>query len=77
MIEEPGSLAGNASSPSPQRGPEPSQRTSLAIFINETAKVLSAPEAATIASCAASWANLFSALQKVNPVIFAISSATI
>ena len=33
MIELPGSLAGRSSSPRPQRGPEPSRRTSLAIFI--------------------------------------------
>ena len=50
MMEEPGSLAGSASSPKPQRGPEPSQRMSLAIFISEAASVLSAPEAATMAS---------------------------
>ena len=33
MIEEPGSFAGRTSSASPQRGPEASQRMSLAIFI--------------------------------------------
>ena len=31
------------SSPRPQRGPEASQRTSLAIFISEAARVFSAP----------------------------------
>ncbi len=43
MIDEPGSFSGRLSSPSPQRGPEPSQRMSLAIFISEQASVLSAP----------------------------------
>jgi hypothetical protein len=33
MIELPGSFAGMRSSPMPQRGPEASQRTSLAIFM--------------------------------------------
>ena len=42
MMEEPGSLAGSASSPKPQRGPEPSHLMSLAIFISEAASVLSA-----------------------------------
>ena len=54
MIEEPGSLAGSDNSPKPHRGPEPNHRTSFAIFIKETARVLRAPEAATTASCAAS-----------------------
>ena len=33
MIEDPGSLAGSTSSPSPLRGPEPSQRMSSAILV--------------------------------------------
>src|ERR1700731_644478 len=33
MIDEPGSFSGKRSSPKPQRGPEASQRMSLAIFI--------------------------------------------
>ena len=41
MIEEPGSLAGRISSPIPQRGPEASQRMSLAIFISGTASARS------------------------------------
>jgi hypothetical protein len=32
MIDEPGSFAGKTSSSKPQRGPEASQRMSLAIF---------------------------------------------
>ena len=40
MIELPGSFSGSSSSPSPARGPEPSQRTSLAIFMRLTASVL-------------------------------------
>ena len=50
MIDEPGSFSGRCSSPRPQRGPEPSQRMSLAIFISEQARVRRAPLAATIAS---------------------------
>ena len=44
MIEEPGSLAGIAISPMPQRGPLASQRTSFAIFMKAAARVLRAPE---------------------------------
>ena len=36
-MEEPGSFSGMMSSPRPQRGPEASQRMSLAIFISEAA----------------------------------------
>ena len=50
MIEEPGSFSGSDSSASPQRGPEPIQRISLAIFISEQASVFSAPLAITSAS---------------------------
>ena len=39
MMLEPGSFSGRLSSPSPERGPEPSQRTSLAIFMRLTASV--------------------------------------
>ena len=58
MIEEPGCTAGSAISPIPARGPEPSQRMSLAIFIRLTAMVRSAPLAATASSsvlCAWKW----------------------
>ena len=48
MIDEPGSFSGMVSSPSPQRGPEASQRMSLAIFISAAASALSAPLAATV-----------------------------
>ncbi len=41
-----------------------------------TANVFNAPLAATTASCAANWANLFSALTKLSPVMLDISSAT-
>ena len=37
MIDDPGSLAGKISSPIPVRGPEPSQRRSLAILNRVTA----------------------------------------
>ena len=42
MIELPGSFSGIVSSPRPERGPDASQRMSFAIFISETATVLSA-----------------------------------
>ena len=50
MIDEPGSFSGSINSPSPARGPEASQRMSLAIFISEAASVFSAPLAKTISS---------------------------
>jgi hypothetical protein len=55
MIEEPGCVAGSVSSKMLQRGPLPSQRMSLAIFVSETAMVLSSPWASTNESFAA-WA---------------------
>ena len=39
MIEEPGSFAGSFSSPSPERGPDPRSRMSLAILWSDTARV--------------------------------------
>ena len=72
MIELPGSFSGITISPSPQRGPEASQRTSLAIFISATASVFSAPCSATSASWPASAANLFGAVMNGSPVIVAI-----
>src|SRR5437667_9059441 len=56
MIDEPGCVAGMEISPMPQRGPEASQRMSLAILLKLTAMVLSCPEASTIAFLAA-WAS--------------------
>ena len=50
MMDEPGSLAGMAISPSPVRGPEASQRTSFAIFIMSHASALTAPCANTSSS---------------------------
>src|SRR5512147_1283984 len=64
MIDDPGSLAGRISSPNPERGPDARKRMSLAILLSETATTLSAPEASTIASCAASASNLFPAVTK-------------
>ena len=61
MIELPGSFSGMRISPSPERGPDASQRTSLAIFMSDAASVFSAPCANTSASCAASASNLFGA----------------
>ena len=68
MIELPGSFSGIAISPIPQRGPEASRRTSLAILKSETATVCSAPWAKTSASRDASASNLFGALTKGWPV---------
>ena len=68
MIELPGSFSGIVISPRPERGPEASQRTSLAIFIRVVASVLSAPWSATSASWPASAANLFGALVNGRPV---------
>ena len=75
MIEEPGSFSGIRSSPRPARGPEASQRTSFANFISVAAVVRSAAEAARVASCPASAANLFGALTIGSPVSFAIALA--
>jgi len=49
-IEEPGLFSGNKSSLRPQRGPEASQRMSLAIFISATASPRTAAIAATVPS---------------------------
>ena len=75
MIDEPGSFSGRISSPSPLRGPEPSHRMSFAIFISDAASVASAPDVNTIASCAASAANLFGAETNGSPVSSAIFAA--
>ena len=77
MMDEPGSLSGIYNSPIPLLGPDESMRTSFAIFIRLTAIVFSAPWASTIASCAASASNLFSAVTKGNPVSAAICFATL
>ena len=76
MIDEPGSFSGSDSSPSPERGPEPRKRMSLAILKRLAATVLIAPCENTIASCAASASNLFGAEVNFRPVIAAIRSAT-
>ncbi len=62
----------------PLRGPDDRacHRISLAIFIKLTATVFNAPCASTIASCAASASNLFSAVIKGKPVNSAICFAT-
>ena len=76
MMELPGSLGGMVSSPMPLRGPEASQRTSLATFISAPATVFRAPLAVTTASCAASASNLLGAVTNGQPVSPAITSAT-
>ena len=75
MIDEPGSFSGRMSSPMPARGPDASQRTSLAIFISDAASVLSEPDAATTSSCDASAANLFGCERNGRPVSSAIRFA--
>ena len=67
MIDEPGSFSGSSSSPSPARGPEPSQRMSLAIFMRLTASVRTAPLANTRSSCDASAANLLRGRRERQP----------
>ncbi len=62
MMELPGSFSGILSSPMPQRGPEASQRISLAIFIKDAARVFSAPWQNTSASLAARASNLLRAV---------------
>ena len=57
----PGSFSGSISSPKPQRGPEPKNRMSFAIFIKDTAMTFEAPWTSTSASWAASASNLFGA----------------
>ena len=76
MIEEPGSFSGRRNSPRPARGPEPSQRTSLATFMRLVASVLSAPDAKTVASWPASAWNLLGAEVKGWPVNSEIRRAT-
>ena len=76
MMEDPGSLSGIKISPIPLLGPDESIRTSLAIFIKLTATVFNAPCDSTMASCAASASNLFSAVIKGRPVKVAICFAT-
>jgi hypothetical protein len=51
MMDEPGWIAGSFSSPMPQRGPEPSQRMSLAILLRLTAMVLRCPRARRTRPC--------------------------
>ena len=50
MMELPGSFSGMRISPRPRRGPDASQRTSLAIFMRLAASTLSAPWLKAIAS---------------------------
>src|SRR5579883_57575 len=77
MIDEPGSFSGRINSPRPHRGPDPSHRKSLAIFINAQASVFNAPLVNTIASLAANAANLLGAVTKGNFVNSAIFFATL
>ena len=76
MIDEPGSFSGSESSPRPQRGPDPKNRISLAIFIRETANVFKAPLKNTNASFEAKASNLFVAVTNEYPVSLLNTSAT-
>ena len=64
----PGSFSGRMSSPSPQRGPEPRRRRSLAIFIRLQATVLRAPLTWTRASLLARASNLLGAVTNGKPM---------
>jgi hypothetical protein len=72
MIDEPGSFSGSSNSDNPHRGPDASQRMSLATFINATASPRNAAIAATIASSEPCAANLLGAVTKGCPLSFAI-----
>ncbi len=76
MIEDPGSFSGNSSSWIPVRGPEPSQRRSLAILNSVTAAAFSPPCARTIRSSVPCAVNLLAAVLNGAPVIEAICAAT-
>ena len=76
MMLDPGSFAGNNSSPMPERGPDPIMRTSLAILFSDTASCFSAPWLSTMASCAAKASNLLSAVTNGCPVEAAMCWAT-
>ena len=77
MIDEPGCTSGRAISPNPARGPDPSQRTSLAIFNMLTATVFRTPLASVTAFsvlCAWKW---FSVSRMGRPVDDARRAQTI
>ena len=76
MMDDPGSFSGMRISPRPSRGPEASQRTSLAIFIISAARAFTAPWANTISSLLVSAWNLFAAVRNSFPVIRATCCAT-
>ena len=76
MNELPGSLPGMRNSPMPERGPEASQRTSLASFIKAVASSFSAPWVVTIPSWAAMAAKRFGALTNGRPQVRARAAAT-
>ena len=76
MMELPGSFSGMKISPRPQRGPEASQRTSLAIFIRFAARALSAPWANTRSSLEVRAWNLLAAVTNCLPVSSETALAT-
>ena len=77
MIDDPGSLSGNFNSARPQRGPEASQRISLATFISATANPRRAACARTMGSSEPCAMNLLGEVTKgflVSSAIFAATS---
>lgn len=75
IMDDPGSFSGKLSSPSPDRGPDPKNLISLAIFIIEHATVFNDPCNSTKASWAASASNLFGAVVNLYPVSLVTYSA--
>ncbi len=57
MMLEPGCTAGIFNSPMPQRGPEPSQRISFAIFVSATAQVRAARRSDATTASFDAWAS--------------------
>ena len=75
MIDEPGSFAGRMSSPSPERGPDPRKRMSLAILNRSAASALRLPWKSVSAAWEASAANLLGAVLNGRPVASATRAA--
>ena len=76
MMEEPGSFSGIVISPNPFRGPDASQRTSLAIFIRSQARAFMAPCAKTSSSLEVRAWNLLGSVRNSFPVREEMTRAT-
>ncbi len=77
MIELPGWRLGMEISPMPHRGPEASQRMSLAILVRETAIVFKTPEVSTAASLPAMASKRLGAGTNGQPVFSASRAITL